>query len=163
MSRVRVLCLHVGLCTMCMPGDPGGQKRTSDPLESVTWCGCWELSLNPLQSAVCLNHRATFPAPRNHAYRKNKQQSPSHVRNPPRLWFKDLKTSLWNIRNLTFAFCVLLRLLQVGCLAVHVKSCRQFSHRCILLVCRPRHLHALLLWCLIAESFTTWKQSSLKH
>ena len=28
-----MLCLHVCMCTTCLPGAPGGQKRASDPLE----------------------------------------------------------------------------------------------------------------------------------
>lgn len=51
------LCLHVHLCTTCVPGILRSHKRTLDPLQLVTdSCepsyGCQELSLSPLQEQV---------------------------------------------------------------------------------------------------------------
>lgn len=51
------LCLHVCLCTLCMPNVHRGQKRLLNPLELELTdgcqlsCGCWELNPNPRRTA----------------------------------------------------------------------------------------------------------------
>lgn len=42
----------VSMCTVCVPGDQGGQRRVSDPLEVELWMvvtGYWEWKLGGLE------------------------------------------------------------------------------------------------------------------
>lgn len=50
---VWALCMHVCLCTICMPGDWGSQKRAwDDPLELEwqLWPAVWVLGIKPASS-----------------------------------------------------------------------------------------------------------------
>jgi hypothetical protein len=56
---VRAFCLHVCLCTVCMPDAHENQKRASDALELVLQMvvrhhGCWGLNLHPLKEQPVL-------------------------------------------------------------------------------------------------------------
>ena len=54
-----VFCLHVYMCTMCVPGACRSQKSTGSPNIRVmngceTLCGCWELTPGLLQEQQSL-------------------------------------------------------------------------------------------------------------
>ena len=65
-----VLPAYIYLCTTCMPGIHGGQKRASDPLDLellATTSPIWMLGtkLGPSERVLsALNHEANFSAPR---------------------------------------------------------------------------------------------------
>jgi hypothetical protein len=47
-------CMHACLCTTCLLGALGGQKRTADPLELESqgiWAAMWMLRFEPETSA----------------------------------------------------------------------------------------------------------------
>ena len=55
-----MFCLYVCLCTTCIPGDLGGQKRALEPLDpGADGCelpyGLWELNLGLLQEQLMLS------------------------------------------------------------------------------------------------------------
>lgn len=63
-----MFCLHVYLCTMCVHGDLGSQKRVVDPLGAKdsckSLCKWWELNLCPQEEqVVLLNAGPSFQPP----------------------------------------------------------------------------------------------------
>lgn len=57
---IRVFCLDVYMCTVCMPGAHKGQKCVSDTLETEKWM---QTILCSARVANTLNHGAMTPAP----------------------------------------------------------------------------------------------------
>lgn len=64
-----MLCLGIYLCTICMPGGPGSQKRVLGPLELELWMvisSVWMLEIEPKSSgrtSSILSYCAISPAP----------------------------------------------------------------------------------------------------
>lgn len=65
------VCLHVYVCTMCVPDAHGDQKRALDPLEldyssCEPTCGSWEPNLGTLEEPQVF--LTIFPAPKGYIF-----------------------------------------------------------------------------------------------